>query len=733
MAAVTVTNRSTRVANLDTNAAATNIGGGPGTVTETDFVFQGAGSVSRKVGTTLGGFYITTSSTNMTTVATAMWMAKVIATNKDALLGIGSPAMQVRVGSSATDYYEIDVHGFETYPLKGGWVIFPILVGGNLTTSNVVGSPNLAAVTYFAIVADFATASKGENLAMDAIDVGEGLCLVGGDGASADGSFADFLADDQGEQTNGRFGFFTELDGILSVFGRHYIGQNASGTASATEFTAQDDILVFPKGLFGPLHCGLFYDLTNAGTAIALNNVTMIAKGVFGGEYFDTELDVDGTNEKITNQDVIDRFNAGDLVRVYNLSGTESIGTIVPNTTDYFVGKDLTATPTGITLHADRNDALLESSSPGSGSPAGMTASTAGNGEIWLVSTTTVGVPSIFVTGSSGSAEHNGCTFVNMFAYTSAALNSAVAFNDCIFRECRSAGGQNAALNGCTIVGQRGLTDGDATCKTNAPANIQNNDFDGTGTRGHAVRIDATGTFDFTGNTFTGYGPADQSFDTETDVNGTTEVITIVGHGFSDGHPVVYQKQGGTEAIGLTNSQLYYLHFITADTFSLHLNQGDALNDNNRVDLTASGVGNGETHHLYSGRAAVHNNSGGLVTLNIVGGGNLPTIRNSEGSSTVVNLSVPVTITCIDQETKSPIEGVAVFLETDPGGVDIISYALTNASGQVVTSYSGSTPQAVTGFARKGTASPVYKAANITGTIQTSSGLSQTVVMVRDQ
>ena len=43
--------------------------------------------------------------------------------------------------------------------------------------------------------------------------------------------------------------------------------------------------------------------------------------------------------------------------------------------------------------------------------------------------------------------------------------------------------------------------------------------------------------------------------------------------------------------------------------------------------------------------AAIHNDSGGLVTLSIVGVGNTPSVRNGAGASTVVNNSKTLTIT----------------------------------------------------------------------------------------
>lgn len=48
--------------------------------------------------------------------------------------------------------------------------------------------------------------------------------------------------------------------------------------------------------------------------------------------------------------------------------------------------------------------------------------------------------------------------------------------------------------------------------------------------------------------------------------------------------------------------------------------------------------------------AAIYNDSGGLVTLNISGGGSVPTVRNGAGATTVVNNNVDITIEIRDQD-----------------------------------------------------------------------------------
>lgn len=166
-----------------------------------------------------------------------------------------------------------------------------------------------------------------------------------------------------------------------------------------------------------------------------------------------------------------------------------------------------------------------------------------------------------------------------------------------------------------------------------------------------------------------------------------------------------------------------------------HAIELDTATTYNFQDITFTGYGGtpgtNSTPNSGATDAAVVNSSGGAVTINVNGAGNQPSVRNTAGSTTTVNQTVTVTIKVVDT-SGAAIQDAKVFLETTPGGVDIITYGNTNASGEVSTSYGGSTPQAVVGYVRKGSVSPVYKASPITATI-TSSGLSQTVTLVADE
>lgn len=250
---------------------------------------------------------------------------------------------------------------------------------------------------------------------------------------------------------------------------------------------------------------------------------------------------------------------------------------------------------------------------------------------------------------------------------------------------------------------------------------------------GHGIELTATGTYSFVGLLFSGYGPALVEFDTTSDVDAGTDVVTATAHGYTTGDAVYYQDQGGSASMGLTDGTLYYVRAVSVNTLGFYTTKALAVADTSRIALTSTG---GETHELASAKAAIYNSSGGSVTINISGGGDTPTVRNSDGSDTTVANTVTVSVTALNSASAA-IENARVLLEADSGGdlpvgTDILS-ALTNASGIVEdTGFNFTSDQPVTGRVRKGSASPLYKTAPLTGTI-TSAGLSLTVFMVDDE
>lgn len=143
--------------------------------------------------------------------------------------------------------------------------------------------------------------------------------------------------------------------------------------------------------------------------------------------------------------------------------------------------------------------------------------------------------------------------------------------------------------------------------------------------------------------------------------------------------------------------------------------------------------------HAYSGYAGtdgstgnevLYNNSGKAITVNILGGGATPTVRNGAGASTTLVASVPVSVTVTDA-SGTAIENARVYMRKSGGGSEVLN-ALTNASGVASTTFGDATPQAVEGWVRKGTGSPLYKQFTLGGSIS-STGYTATAIMSLDE
>jgi hypothetical protein len=125
----------------------------------------------------------------------------------------------------------------------------------------------------------------------------------------------------------------------------------------------------------------------------------------------------------------------------------------------------------------------------------------------------------------------------------------------------------------------------------------------------------------------------------------------------------------------------------------------------------------------------VLNSSGAAITINTTNGTNAST---SEGSAVTFAGSVPVTVTVVDS-AQNPIEGATVYLLTTTGAVVVLN-GLTNASGVISGTFSGTTPVAIdsTVSGVKHGSSPIpYTYFTLGGSI-TTSGYSQTAILTVD-
>lgn len=128
--------------------------------------------------------------------------------------------------------------------------------------------------------------------------------------------------------------------------------------------------------------------------------------------------------------------------------------------------------------------------------------------------------------------------------------------------------------------------------------------------------------------------------------------------------------------------------------------------------------------------AAIYNDSGGAVTVNITGGGNTPTYRNGASASTTINNAVTLKITVKD-EAGFIIQNARTAIYRNSDDAELMN-ELTNASGVAEASFNYTSDTDVYIRVRKSsTGDTKYFVNSSSGTV-TSSGYSATVTLIED-
>lgn len=680
MTAVSVSFDGTRLNDAESAASPPwyDTGGGKA-VLEPDLVYQNTYSVSEKVSTSqLGVGYYYSTTLNMSATPRIALIKSTIS-NIGILNNEGSTGAIAMIGSNSftSNYYEYYVKGKDTWSPSVRWLFLFIDPNEVAYRDATNGTPSLTAVNWFAFKATFSAASKAENLAMDAVDYtnsGTGLTLVSGDGADADGTFQNFIAWDQGINTN-RYGVVFSISGV--VFCNLLL---TIGSATATVFTSINEQVVFTKQWVGTGAQGLKFDLQSASTAVTLTSDTFSSEGIDNlKRFFDTELQVDGTNDEV---DITAHgFLTGEYVLYSKQGDSEAIG--LTDASSYWVRA---ITVDSIAFYSTRQAAMT------GGTKVGLTASSAGNGKNHSVRRTPQTTPVFTVSGTSGSMTITSCNLIRFSTITS---TSKPIWTACNFVNpwsivCSGADFTECSFSGSTTVEGESLI-------SSSPANlgqIASSDFTAGTYGGHAMEITGTAAnLDLAGVGFTGYGPDPEegdghSFITDTTgVDATNDYIKYTGHAFTTGDPVYYSKYDptsgtlGTAAIGLTNAALYYVRKVDNNNFSVHYTRYAAVNNSNKIGLSTSGT---ERHTFYSANAAIVNNTGGSLTIN-VSGGDTPTVRNVGAATTDISASITLTVTPVvdGSEVRAYLTGTSTEVdgeESSSGG----SVALTLSSGVAV-------------------------------------------------
>lgn len=278
MATVNVTADNFRLDDADDIGGVSSRGGGAGAASEAPLAYQGLYAWNRKVTSSTGaGFEYSPvsdgkSTQDLTVTDRRHWMAKHAVSDFPGLRG--NDGLRLYMGDGTNEYAFITAgtdaikNAYNNYLLRTATIIIPISpnISGYRDATHSSGTPSLTAVDGFAIEAEFASPSaKSENVGLDAIDIGKGLVLTGGDGVDSDGQWPDFVDYDEGT-VNNRFGYansFYGTSGILFFFGNERIGDSAS----ATVFTDTTSICLWPDGLFEAGFSAIELDCLNSGSA----------------------------------------------------------------------------------------------------------------------------------------------------------------------------------------------------------------------------------------------------------------------------------------------------------------------------------------------------------------------------------------------------------------------------------------------------------------------------------
>lgn len=615
---------------------------------ETDFLFQNTFAQSNKVSNNIQGIEFEDDATVDFTTPRVV-LAKVMMATPGTIDLTLAKALWYEIGEGANGgtgtyfYYMAGLYAGE-YPVLKSWRVFAIDPNEVAWRDEVGGTVTLSAIDYYAWIADTSASSKSENIIHDRLDYmtnGTGLTFTG-----TGGSFQDFLTFDFEDQTF-RAGVVLPgeaemiVNGVLTV-----------GTSTLTTFDDTGTVLVFPHHLVGEGFSGVDVGMSNASQDVDFRGNVWIGNGNASTKlYFDSELDVDGTNEEI---DITAHgFRTGDYVLYSDEGGTAVSG--LTDATNYFVravnANSIALYAVGATV--GRQNSFTDTTR------VGLTA--AGTGENHSLIREPDTRPDHTVTGTTGvgvdwsDSTIDGC---RVLTFTSKATFTGGFIKNTGLITMASGALANATLSDATT------TEGDALVNTTDLDLITGCKFNAA-SEGHAIETTAA-TSDGWDNTLSGYwSPSDNGWNFSTAQAFTSEQLnTDAAHGFTTGDAVYYNDEGGVATIGLTDGNKYYVNVVDTDTVTVHLTKSAALAGSSAVNLTTSGS---ETHSLYSSKAAVFNNtSSGTLTIT-VSGGTSPSFRNAPGATTLVVSGAVTTFMHVADNDGADLENARVYVAAEDG------------------------------------------------------------------
>lgn len=560
-------------------------GGGAGLSADPDFAIEGTNSVTKQVSNARKGILFNNGA-GITIPAGDHIFIWIYNTTPGLLDTIAVGGLNVSIGDATSARNEFHIVGATEYS-QGGWLCVPIKY---VTTSNgshpyrtLVGSPS-GDPQYFGVVADTTATVKAVNTSVDAIRYGTGAYITAGEVAD-EATFTGFAA--ANDATTARWGILTAIDGGFSLQGRFVVGQNNAQSATAAYFDDSNALVVLADTFHSETdftqiivdHASTTFNMTNitvlalgtnnpgrlvfnnASTTAALTTCTFDSIGITTLRAGVTATDCTWRNTGVITQngatitgatisgntsgDGVGAILADDLDEISTNSFTFSDGHAI----EYNGTATATYTFTGNTFSGYGSDATTDAAVYNSNTSGTLTINVTG------------GVPSPTVRTASG-----GTTVVNNNVNITVTIqdSSGVVIPGAevaIFQD-------NVAR---TIILASTETDEDGVVSSSAAASLGN------------IIIRVRQSTDLS------------TFHTNDDIAADVITVNETAHDFSDGDAFVYDKDGGTQAIGLTDGTTYYAGNTTTTTLEVYTTAALAIAGAGGETLTAGGT---ETHHL---------------------------------------------------------------------------------------------------------------------------------------
>jgi len=321
----------------------------------------------------------------------------------------------------------------------------------------------------------------------------------------------------------------------------------------------------------------------------------------------------------------------------------------------------------------------------------------------------------------NASVSMDGCLFTDMGVFT---FRLASAITNCIFQGCKLVTSGGGHFAGTKILASTVAADASAlgwNVATDPDGYLDDMTFSKGTNAHHAIEfgLDSPTAITLNGWTTTGFSASNEQNNSTFYIARTTGLVTINVVGGTGNFS--YKSAGADVDIVLdtVTTQVTCL-----DSTTLTAIEGAA------VTLMANGAGafpynDSVTITRTDSTAYVAHVGHGLVTGNKV--------KISGANQNEYNRIKTITVTSVDEYTY-PVSGTP----TTPATGTIVSTAVfideeTPGSGIVSDSRVFSDSQAVTGYAAKGTTSPLYQRTPLSGTIDSVDGLSITAIMISDE